>query len=93
LELTAGPSQRCPNSIQIPSQNLPVCPSIPEEFSTLSDNMWGFCIWLVDCGRIIWIDRGGGRRENMGKNQAREGAMETKRERAFENIGNLLILQ
>ena len=54
--------------------------------------MWGFCIWLVDCGRIIWIDRGGGRRENMGKNQAREGGMETKRERAFENIGNLLIL-
>ena len=39
LELTAGHSQKCPNivSVQIPRGNLPVCPSIPEEFSTLSE--------------------------------------------------------
>ena len=32
-------------------QNLPVFPSVPVEFSTLSDNRQNVCIWLVECGR------------------------------------------
>ena len=60
-ELTASHFQKCTNivSVQIPPPNLPVCPSIPVEFSTLKKR-WHVCVQLVECRRMHMNREGAG---------------------------------